>query len=154
MLEFYKTQGGRKFIEGTVPKLVSVLERVAVCLEKEQERQACVKEASEGVKLEEMDPDYLEALTESINTAAGRKAVEVVVDDADYWMGTWLFHKPDGDAQGWWERRYFKADNRQQVEDWMWGHDNGQNACGVYVEVVDFEIDTDWDIEDITEEGR
>jgi len=33
MLDFYKTGGGRKFFDGTIPRLIDVLERVAVALE-------------------------------------------------------------------------------------------------------------------------
>ena len=35
-LEFYKTLAGRKFYEGTLPRIATALERIADCLDKEQ----------------------------------------------------------------------------------------------------------------------
>ena len=150
MPRFHETAFGQRFFNGQLPELIRNFGRIADCLEKEQERQATVKKESEGVQLEGMEPDYIEALTDSVNKAAGKKVVEVV-EDSDIWMGTWLYSV--GGSEGQWERYYFKNGTRQEVEDWMWGHDNGINAVGVYVEVVDFEIDTEWDIIDLKAEG-
>lgn len=167
MIKFHDTVYGRRFFDGQLPELIRNLGRIADCMEREQERQVCVKETSEGVdlsqtQLEEVvgglasalggdDSDYIEVLTDSINKAAGKKVVGVVSDDADIWMGTWLFTQ--GGSEGRWERYYFKNGTRQEVEDWMWGHDKGGEAVGVYVEAVDFEIDVNWDIIDLRAEG-
>ncbi len=49
MINFHDTVLGRRFFEGQLPKLIETLGRIADCMEKEQERQVCVKETSEGV---------------------------------------------------------------------------------------------------------
>jgi len=38
MVEFFQTLMGRRFYEGQVPRLISALERIAVCLEEKNER--------------------------------------------------------------------------------------------------------------------
>ena len=38
MPEFFQTMMGRKFFEGQLPKLISTLERIAVCLEENNEK--------------------------------------------------------------------------------------------------------------------
>ena len=40
MIEFFQTAMGRKFFEGTMPKLANTLERIAAALEKQLEFQA------------------------------------------------------------------------------------------------------------------
>lgn len=83
MLDFYKTQGGRRFIDGTVPRLIEVLDRLATAVEKSNE----LREAELALQVPEVPSPKIQTCdVEGCSNAAEMCCNECdVVVCSDHW---------------------------------------------------------------------
>ena len=134
MIQFHETVYGHRFFDGQLPALIKNIGRVADVMEKEYEHRDESAAMSNDVK------PPLHGLGDVVDVMMRHLA--------NFWHATVLYS--EGGSEGTWVRLYFKASTKEEVEEYL-RHEH-KHSVDFFVELVQYEIDQDFDMIDLTED--